>query len=240
MPASAPTGCSIATILIVCASSLRRPIPFCVRGELLPAPAVAIVGTREPTRDALTYTTISRSGSPVAASRVVGRREGHRRGGPSRRARRGRSPMAVVATVSIIVTQRARAALRTDRGERRRNRLALRAGASADVLFTFHHRNGVLAALTPATVVVQAPHRERCASTAAHARRLRRPLFVLPASPWDGRRRQPRRARSRARPLLTRRTFKLLGAAPERALAIPKQKVQRGPELPSCASIRPS
>jgi DNA processing protein len=50
---------------------------------------------------------------------------------------------------------------------------------------TFHYRNGVLAALTEATVVVQAPIRSGARSTAAHARRLDRPLFVVPAAPWD-------------------------------------------------------
>jgi DNA processing protein len=54
-------------------------------------------------------------------------------------------------------------------------------------LFTFHVRNSVLAALTLATVVVQAPARSGARSTAKYARRLRRPLFVLPAALWDDR-----------------------------------------------------
>lgn len=51
----------------------------------------------------------------------------------------------------------------------------------------FHYRNGVLAALTEATVVVQAQVRSGALSTAARARRLNRPLFVVPAAPWDER-----------------------------------------------------
>jgi DNA processing protein len=45
----------------------------------------------------------------------------------------------------------------------------------------------VLAALTQATVVVEAPIKSGARSTARHARRLGRPLFVVPASPWDPR-----------------------------------------------------
>jgi DNA processing protein len=54
-------------------------------------------------------------------------------------------------------------------------------------LTTFPQRNGVLAALTQATVVVQAPLKSGARSTAAFARRLRRPLFIVPTSPWDRR-----------------------------------------------------
>jgi DNA processing protein len=49
----------------------------------------------------------------------------------------------------------------------------------------FHYRNRVLAALAEVTVLVQAPLKSGARSTAAHARRLRRPLFVVPAAPWD-------------------------------------------------------
>jgi len=54
-------------------------------------------------------------------------------------------------------------------------------------LITFPQRNGVLAALTQATVVVQAPLKSGARSTAAFARRLHRPLFVVPTPPWDRR-----------------------------------------------------
>jgi DNA processing protein len=50
---------------------------------------------------------------------------------------------------------------------------------------TFHYRNGVLAALTEATVLVQTRIRGGARSTVARARRLKRPLFVAPAAPWD-------------------------------------------------------
>jgi DNA processing protein len=52
---------------------------------------------------------------------------------------------------------------------------------------SFHYRNGVLAALTEATVLVQSRITGGALSTAAHARRLHRPLFAVPAAPWDDR-----------------------------------------------------
>ncbi|MBI4700339.1 MAG: DNA-processing protein DprA [Deltaproteobacteria bacterium] len=48
----------------------------------------------------------------------------------------------------------------------------------------FLRRNGVLAALTAATIVVQAPHISGARSTASAARRLGRPLGVVPHPPW--------------------------------------------------------
>jgi DNA processing protein len=51
----------------------------------------------------------------------------------------------------------------------------------------FLTRNRIVAALARAVVVVQAPLRSGALSTAAHARRLKRPLLVVPAAPWDPR-----------------------------------------------------
>jgi DNA processing protein len=51
----------------------------------------------------------------------------------------------------------------------------------------FLARNEVLAALTVATIVVQAGLKSGARSTAAAARRLGRPLLVVPQAPWDDR-----------------------------------------------------
>jgi DNA processing protein len=51
----------------------------------------------------------------------------------------------------------------------------------------FHRRNDVLACLTMASVVVEAPYRSGARSTARAARRLGRPLFAVPHAPWDPR-----------------------------------------------------
>ena len=55
------------------------------------------------------------------------------------------------------------------------------------MLPAFHLRNHVLAALTFATVIVEASEKSGARSTAKHARSLGRPLFVAPHSPWDPR-----------------------------------------------------
>ncbi len=49
----------------------------------------------------------------------------------------------------------------------------------------FLERNRIIAALSRAVVVVQAPHRSGALSTAAVARELGIPVFAVPASPWD-------------------------------------------------------
>jgi len=49
----------------------------------------------------------------------------------------------------------------------------------------FFKRNHALAALTSATVVVQAPHRSGARNTARAARLLGRPLGVVPDAPWS-------------------------------------------------------
>ena len=51
----------------------------------------------------------------------------------------------------------------------------------------FLKRNRLIAALGGSTVVVQAPARSGALSTARFARRLGRPVFAVPASPWDPR-----------------------------------------------------
>jgi DNA processing protein len=53
------------------------------------------------------------------------------------------------------------------------------------MLYTFHQRNGVLAAMTSATIVVQAPIISGARSTANAARKLGRPLFIVPGAPWE-------------------------------------------------------
>lgn len=50
----------------------------------------------------------------------------------------------------------------------------------------FHERNRILVALSDAVVVVQAAPRSGALSTAARARMQRKPLWVMPVSPWQG------------------------------------------------------
>ncbi len=51
----------------------------------------------------------------------------------------------------------------------------------------FLARNRLIAAMANAVVVVQAPFKSGAWTTAAHAKRLHRPLLVVPAAPWDPR-----------------------------------------------------
>ncbi|MEM7139262.1 MAG: DNA-processing protein DprA, partial [Myxococcota bacterium] len=51
----------------------------------------------------------------------------------------------------------------------------------------FLARNRLIAAIATSTVVIQAPARSGAMSTAHHAKRLGRKVFVVPASPWDPR-----------------------------------------------------
>ncbi|MGB8332631.1 MAG: DNA-processing protein DprA [Polyangiales bacterium] len=51
----------------------------------------------------------------------------------------------------------------------------------------FLKRNRLIAALGRSTIVIQAPARSGALSTARWAKRLGRPIFAVPASPWDSR-----------------------------------------------------
>lgn len=53
--------------------------------------------------------------------------------------------------------------------------------------WTFLRRNELVAALVDLVLVVQAPRGSGALSTAAVARRLGKPVFVVPAAPWDPR-----------------------------------------------------
>src|SRR5258707_5883192 len=49
----------------------------------------------------------------------------------------------------------------------------------------FFPRNACLVALSHLVVVVESPIRSGARNAAAHARRLGRPLFVVPQAPWE-------------------------------------------------------
>ncbi len=65
--------------------------------------------------------------------------------------------------------------------------LSERAPGEPSSTWHFLARNRLIAALGDATVVVQAPVKSGAMSTARSARALGRPLFAVPASPWDAR-----------------------------------------------------
>lgn len=63
--------------------------------------------------------------------------------------------------------------------------LSLQADGARRLPAHFIQRNGVLAALSAVTVLIEAPKKSGARSTAAAARRLGRPLLVVPAAPWS-------------------------------------------------------
>ncbi len=162
------------------------PDPLCVRGELLGGPAVAIVGTRKATAKALSF-------AHDLASRMASRGVTVWSGGAvgiDAAAHRGALDAGGV-SVAVVPTGFDHCYPKEHRGLY--DEIVDKGGAiispfqvdQQPTFPAFHHRNAVLAALTMATVVVEAPIKSGARSTAAAARRLRRPLFVVPYAPWQ-------------------------------------------------------
>ncbi len=63
--------------------------------------------------------------------------------------------------------------------------LSIRAPHQAALLASFFERNAVLAALCDVVVVVQSPFRSGARNAASAARKLGRPLCVVPSAPWE-------------------------------------------------------
>jgi len=162
------------------------PDPLCIRGELLAGPSVAVVGTRGPSPEAAAHAhalafRLASSGVAVWSGGAVGIDAAAHRGALDA----GGASVAVIGTGLDHCYPPEHEALYEE--------LVLTGGALVSpfkrsqhaMLWTFPQRNGVLAALTHATVVVQAPTQSGARSTARFARKLGRPLFVIPAAPWD-------------------------------------------------------
>lgn len=162
------------------------PDPLCIRGELLAGPSVAMVGTRGPSPEAAAHAhalafRLASRGVTVWSGGAVGIDAAAHRGALDA----GGISVAVIGTGLDHCYPPEHAALYQE--------LVLTGGALVSpfersqhaTLTTFPQRNGVLAALTQATVVVQAPVKSGARSTARFARTLGRPLFVVPAAPWD-------------------------------------------------------
>jgi DNA processing protein len=161
------------------------PDPVCVRGELLAGPAVAIVGTRDATRDALSFAhdlaaRLAGRGVTVWSGGAIGIDAAAHRGALDA----GGISVAVVPTGLDHCYPKGHKALYEEIVEKGGAIVSPFEPTSKGMLHMFHQRNAVLAALTAATVVVQAPFKSGARSTAAHARKLRRPLFIVPSAPW--------------------------------------------------------
>jgi DNA processing protein len=164
----------------------EHPSELFVHGELPRGPAVAIVGTRHPTENARRFAydlawRLSRDGVSVLSGGAIGidlaAHEGAFDGsgrtvvvGPA--GLRNPYPKEHAAFFERVVERGGcYVSLVSDRES------ADRAG--------FFPRNRCLVALAHATVLVEAPLRSGARNAVAAARQLGRPLFVVPAAPWN-------------------------------------------------------
>ena len=161
------------------------PTELYMRGELPRGPAVAIVGTRRPSEPYAQFARqlareLAEAGVAVFSGGAAGIDTEAHRG-----ALEAGGATVVVAPAGFerpfpeenadlfrVVVQSGGAYLSLVRGE---------CPATRGVFFA---RNAVLTALSHLVVVVESPVRSGARNAAAHARRLGRPLFVVPAAPW--------------------------------------------------------
>jgi DNA processing protein len=171
----------------VALAALGSPMLY-VRGELPPGPGVAIVGTRDASPEALAFT--RRLAAELAGAGVVVWSGGAR--GVDRAAHEGaldaKGRTVVVAGGGLDCPYPPEHVALFERVCADGGALVSRVpDATAPLAFHFLRRNEVLAAMTALTVVVEAGVRSGARSTAAAARRLGRPLAVVPHAPWDSR-----------------------------------------------------
>ena len=159
-----------------------------LRGELPRGPAVAIVGTRTPTRAAARFT------RELAAELVAAGVAVLSGGAAGIDASAHRGALGVGGVTVVVAPSGFNQPFPETHGVLFR-RIVRRGGAHvslwrADVKASepnFFLRNRIMVALAHAVVVVEAPFRSGARNTAKHARNLGRPLFVVPSPPWNPR-----------------------------------------------------
>ena len=157
-----------------------------LRGALPAAPGVAIVGTRQPTEEALAFTRalvtdLASEGFSIWSGGALGIDAAAHEAALACRA-----PTVVVMGGGLDRPYPKEHVALFDRVLVAGG--ALLARVPDDVApqpSGFHLRNELLAALTAATVVIQAGYKSGARSTARAGRRLGRPLCAVPHSPWD-------------------------------------------------------
>ena len=165
-----------------------RPQRLFVAGTLPQlASAVAIVGTRYASESALEFTanlaaTLAKAGHAILSGGAAGIDAAAHRG----------ALQASGQTIAILATGLSRA-YPSDHAplfaQIARSGALLAEDCDPDRVHasSFLQRNRLIAALASAVVVVQAPVRSGALSTAHWARALHKPLFAVPAAPWDPR-----------------------------------------------------
>lgn len=156
-----------------------------VRGELPRGPMVAIVGTRRPTAEGAAFAhslarDLSRAGVAVLSGGALGIDTAAHEGSLA------------ADGVTVVVAPAGYDAAFPEENAGLFARVVASGGAYVALVPdwvpaarpAFFQRNRCLVALAQVTVVVQAPVRSGARNAAKHARRLGRPLMVVPASPW--------------------------------------------------------
>lgn len=163
----------------------QPPDRLFLRGELPRGPAVAIVGTRTPTDDYLKFAyRLARDLAGAGVTVLSGGAEGI-----DTEAHRGALAAGGV-TVVVAPGGSERPYPEENAGLFREIVAAGGAYLSLTEPYSpaprgiFFARNACLVALAHVVVVVEAPIRSGARNAAAHARRLGRPLFVVPVPPW--------------------------------------------------------
>ncbi len=162
------------------------PARLWVRGELPAAPGVAVVGTRGATDGAMRFTrelarTLAEAGVAVWSGGAVGIDGAAHEG-----ALAGGGPTVVVMGTGFSSTYPA--------SHRELFERVVESGGAwlspfepkqSGARWTFLMRNELMACLVDAVVLVQSPLRSGARSTTAAARRMNKPVWVVPASPWE-------------------------------------------------------
>jgi DNA processing protein len=156
-----------------------------LRGELPRGPAVAVVGTRYPSPEAVAFTRSFAAELAAAGVAVLS-------GGAEGIDTAAHEGALDVSGVTVVVAPGGfnrpfpaeNAALFRRVVDSGGAYLSLRADDAAADQAIFFARNACLVALAHAVVVTQRPFRSGASNAAKWARRLGRPLFVVPHSPW--------------------------------------------------------
>lgn len=157
-----------------------------LRGELPRGPAVALVGTRTPTPEGYRFASeLARDLARAGVTIVSGGAEGI-----DRAAHVG--ALAAAGTTLVVAPAGFRRPF-PKKHKRLFRRIVTHGGAYVSLVPddtratnpAFFARNACLVALSHAVVVVEAPLRSGARNAAKWARRVGRPLFAVPAAPWN-------------------------------------------------------
>jgi DNA processing protein len=164
----------------------RPPERLFLRGELPRGPAIAVVGTRHPTPRGAEYArTLARDLARAGIAVLSGGAEGI-----DTEAHRG--ALSAGGVTVVVAPAGFERPFPEKNAELFREVLAgggaylsLVEGSRVATQAAFFPRNACLVALAHIVVVVESPIRSGARNASAYARRLGRPLFVVPQAPWE-------------------------------------------------------